>query len=250
MPAAIIGLGYLFYPWGYIVQIVALVHFFRRRPGGFWFFVIFFGGLIGAAVYIVVEMLPDAGLLRHAYRGYGRRSRIAVVRTAILDNPSAANLEELGELYWDEKEYAKAREAFERAVATRSGSPHSFYRRGLCSMELGQPAEAVPDFERVVRGDPKYDSYRAQLMLADAYALTGREQEAEPLFAEVIQHSNTPETLYIYAAFLKSQNRNGEARDWAQQLLQKKRTLPRHWQRIERPWFRKGQALLKELSAS
>jgi hypothetical protein len=65
-----------------------------------------------------------------------------------------------------------------------------------------------------------------------------------------VQHSNTPETLYAYSAFLKSQNRNDEARDWAQQLLQKKRTLPRYWQRIERPWFRKGEALLKELSVS
>lgn len=250
MPAAIIGFGYLFYPWGYVVQLVALVHFFRRRPNGFWIWVIFFGGFLGALVYIVVEMLPDAGLLRHAYRGYGRRSRISVVQTAILDNPSAANFEELGQLYWDEKEYAKARDAFDRAITTRSDSPDSFYRRGLCSMELGQSADAVPDFERVVRADPKYDSYRAQLMLAHAYAATGRDQEAAPLFAEVVQHSNTPETLYTYAAFLKSQNRNDEARDWAQQLLQKKRTLPRYWQRIERPWFLKGQALLKELSAS
>jgi len=33
-------------------------------------------------------------------------------------------------------------------------------------------------------------------------------------------------------------------------LLQKKRTLPRYWRRIERPWFRKGQSLLKELKLS
>jgi hypothetical protein len=66
----------------------------------------------------------------------------------------------------------------------------------------------------------------------------------------LVQHSNTPETLYAYSTFLKSQIRNDEARDWAQQLLQKKRTLPRYWQRIERPWFRKGEALLKELSVS
>jgi len=250
MPAAIIGLGYLFYPWGYIVQFVALVHFFRRRPNGFWIWIIFFGGFIGAVVYIVAEMLPEAGLLRHAYQGHGRRSRIAAVQTAILDNPSAANLEELGDLYWDEKEYVRAREAFDRAIATRSDSPHSFYRRGLCSMELGQPADAVPDLEQVVRADSKYDSYRAPLVLAHAYAMTGRDQEAAPLFAEVVQHSNTPETLYTYAAFLKSQNRNDEARDWLQQLLEKKRTLPRYWQRIERPWFLKGQALLKELSGS
>jgi hypothetical protein len=242
--------GYFFSPWGLIVQVVALVHFFRRRPSGFWLFVIFFGGSLGALVYIVIEMLPDAGLLRNVYQGYGRKSRIAVVETAILDNPSAANFEELGELYWDEKQYAKALEAFDRAIATRSDSPHCFYRRGLCRMALGQPAEAVPDFERVVRGDPKWDSYRVQLMLAKAYAATGRPQEAAPLFAEVVQHSNTPETLYSYAAFLKSQSRNEEAREWLRQLLQKKRTLPRYWQRIERPWFQKGEVLLKDLSVS
>jgi hypothetical protein len=245
-----LGLHYLFYPWGLILQVVALVHFFRRRPNGFWIIVIFFGGFLGALVYVVVEMLPDAALLRHTYQGYGRRSRIAVVARDILDNPSAANLEELGELYWDEKEYAKAREAFDRAIATRSDSPHSFYRRGLCTMELGESAVALPDFEHVVRTDPKFDSYRAQLMLAKAYIATGREQDAGPLLTEVIQHSNTPEALYTYAAFLKSQNRPAEARDWVQQLLQKQRTLPRYWQRIERPWFRKGETLLKELSAS
>jgi hypothetical protein len=246
----IFRLSYLFYPWGFIVQLVALVHFFRRRPHGFWLWVIFFGGFLGASVYIVAEMLPDAGLLRNVYQGYARKSRIAMVETAILDNPSAANLEELGELYWDEKQYAKAREAFDRAIATRSDSPHCFYRRGLCLMALGQPAAALPDFQHVLREDPKFDSYRAKLMLAEAYAATGQEQEAAPLFAEVVQHSSTPETLYMYAAFLKSQDRNEEAREWVGQLLQRKRTLPRHWQRVERPWFRKGQALLKKLSAS
>jgi hypothetical protein len=81
-------LTYLFYPWGLILQIVALVHFFSRRPDGFWVWVIFFGGFLGAAVvYIVAEVLPDAGLLRNTYQGYGRKSRINTVETAILDNP-------------------------------------------------------------------------------------------------------------------------------------------------------------------
>src|ERR1700694_2020305 len=178
----IFRLGYLFYPWGFIVQLVALVHFFRRRPDGFWLWVIFFGGFLGALVYIVAEMLPDAGLLRNVYRGSGRKTRIYGVETAIIDNPSAANLEELGELYWDEKQYEKAREAFDRAIATRSDSPHCFYRRGLCRMALGQPSAALPDFERVLRSDAKFDSYRAKLMLAEALAATGQEQAAAPLF--------------------------------------------------------------------
>jgi len=43
------GLRNLFYPWGFLVQIVALVHFVRRRPDGYWLYIILFGGFLGAA---------------------------------------------------------------------------------------------------------------------------------------------------------------------------------------------------------
>src|SRR6266566_2235903 len=182
------GLSYLFYPWGFIVQGLAIVHFVRRRPENYWFYIIFFGGFLGASVYIVAEVLPDLGLLRGVFQGFGRRSRIQKVETAI------------------------------------------------------------PDLERVVAGDRKFDYYRAAGLLANAYAQTGQLERADQLFAEVTQISTTPETLYNYAGFLKTANRREESREWAQKLLAKKRTLPRYMQRRERPWFRKGKALLKELA--
>ncbi len=80
---SVFGLSYLFYPWGYIVQILAIVHFVRRRPETYWFFIIFFGGFLGASVYIVAEVLPDLGLLRGVFQGFGRRSRIQKVETDI-----------------------------------------------------------------------------------------------------------------------------------------------------------------------
>jgi hypothetical protein len=66
----------------------------------------------------------------------------------------------------------------------------------------------------------------------------------------VAQFSTTTETLYNYAYFLRLAGRREEASEWAQKLLAKKRTLPRYMQRYERPWFRKGKALLKELTAA
>jgi hypothetical protein len=53
-------MGFLgfFYPWGIILQLIAVLHFFRRRPDNSWFFVIFFFGPPGALVYILVEMVP------------------------------------------------------------------------------------------------------------------------------------------------------------------------------------------------
>lgn len=242
-------LNHLFYPWGVILQVIAIVHFFRRRPEGYWFFVIFFGSFLGALVYIIVEMVPDLGLLRGAFQNLGRKSRIEFVETQILDNPSAANYEELGELYKDQKEFAKARDAFTKAIEARGDSVYTFYYRAQASLGLSDYAAAVPDLERVVASDAKFDYYRAGGLLADAYAKTGQLDRAAHLFADVTQISTTPETLYNYAAFLKLAGRTEEAKEWTQKLLSKKRTLPRYMQRIERPWFRKGYGLLKELTA-
>jgi len=242
------GLGHFYLSWGLLVQAFALIHFLRRRPEGYWFFVILFLGWLGAGVYIVAEVIPDLGLLRGVAQGFGRRSRIQKVETDIIDNPSAANYEELGELYKDQGQFEKGREAFTNAIAARSDSVYTFYSRALCSLALNDLSAAITDLERVVAADRKFDYYRAGGLLADAYARSGQLDRAEPLFTEVTQISTTPETLFNYASFLKTVNRREEAREWAQKLLAKKRTLPRYMQRRERPWFRKGQALLKDLA--
>jgi tetratricopeptide (TPR) repeat protein len=201
-------------------------------------------------VYILAEVLPDMGLLRSFFQGFGRRSRVKIVETQTLDNPSPANYEELGELYKDLGQFEKAREAFTKAIDARSASPYTFYSRAHCLLGLNDLAGAIPDLERVVAADRKFDYYRAGGLLADAYARTGQLERADQLFAEVTQISTTPETLYNYASFLKTANRREESREWLQKLEAKKRTLPRYMQRRERPWFRKGKALMKELATA
>ena len=241
--------SHLFYPWGFIVQIVALVHFFWRRRASFvWVWIIFIGGFVGAAAYLIVEVVAEAGLLRKAMERRARKTRITAVEARVLDNPSVANLEELGELYWDEKNHAKAREAFNRAVGVGTDSTRTFYRRGLCSLELGDAAASVPDLEYAFRTDPKVDFYRGGMFLARAYAATGRDAEAAQVFSEAMRHTSTPEMLCSYAAFLAGQNRKDEAREWLNHLEQTKRTAPRFVQRSERAWFNKGKALRKQLN--
>lgn len=243
------GLSFLIYPWGFIVQGIALWHFLKQRPENYWLFIIIFGGVLGAGVYVVVEMIPDLGLLRGVFQGFGRRSRIQELETQILDNPSAGNLEELAELHFEQKNYGKAREELNRAIATRSDSLHTFYLRAKSALGLGDFTGAIPDLLYVVGKDAKFDYYRATGLLGDAYARSGDLEKAGIYFAPAAQFSTTPETLYNFANYLKLAERKEEAREWAQKLVAKKRTLPRYMQRVERPWFRKGKALQKELAA-
>ena len=242
-------ISHLFYPWGILLQGAALFHFIRRRPDTFWIYVILFLGPPGAAIYLIAEALPDAGLLRGSFKAFPRRKRIRQLELAILDNPSAGNFEELGDLYMDEGKLAQARSAFDRAIAARSDTLDSFYRRGLCALLLGDAQAALPDLEKVVAKEPGYDFRRAYGLLAHAWALTGQKQRAEALFRETTALSTLSETYLNFAELLAGEGRNAEARAWAQKVLDKRPTMPGYLRRRERPWFRKANQLLKRVPA-
>jgi hypothetical protein len=237
------------FPWNFILQGIAIVHFIRRRPDTYWLYIILIGGWLGAIVYIFVEVLPDMGLLRQSFKVFPRRRRIRELEAIILDNPSAGNYEELADLYLEEGKYTRARECYDNAISSRTDSPDPFYRRGLAEMELGDFAAAVPDLERTTAKDPKYDFYRAAGLLAHAYARTGETEKAASLFQKTTQISTLSETYLNYSSFLASQGKPAEAREWAQKILAKKPTLPGYLKRRERPWFRKAKGLLKTLPA-
>jgi len=234
--------------WSIALRIVALVHFIRRRPDYYWIWVILFHW-IGALVYIVVEVIPDAGLLRSSFQVFPRRRRIQELERAIIDNPSAGNYEELGLLYLDDENFARARASYDRAISSRTDHPDPFYRRGIAEIELGDFAAAVPDLERAVTSDPDYDFHRAKGLLAWAYAQTGQIDKADAMFREATRISTLSDTYYHYALYLESQDRNAEARIWAQRILDKKPTMPGYLRRRERPWFRKASGLLGRLQA-
>jgi hypothetical protein len=232
--------------WAIALRIVAIVHFIRRRPDFFWLFVILFHW-VGALVYICVEVIPDAGLLRGSFQMFPRRRRIHELEREILDNPSAGNYEELGLLYLDDGDFARARACYDKAISSRTDSIDPFYRRGVAEVELGDFAAAVPDLERAVGADADYDFHRGKGLLAWAYAQTGQKEKADAMFREAVRISTISETYYHYALYLESQGRTAEAREWAQKILDKRATMPGYQKRRERPWFRKARGVLGSL---
>src|SRR6266487_5461829 len=134
----------LFYPYGIVLQAIALLHFARRRPDMYWLWIILIGGALGALVYIVVEVVPDVGLVRGAYQVFPRRKRIRELEGLVLDNPSVGNYEELGDLYLDDQQFTRARECFDRVIA-KSDSIDPFYCRALCAIRLNDFQSASAD---------------------------------------------------------------------------------------------------------
>ena len=236
----------LIYPYGIVLQALAILHFVRRRPETYWLWIILMFGGVGALIYIVVEVIPDVGLLRGTFQVFPRRKRIKALEGIVLDNPSVGNYEELGDLYLDDHQFARARECFDRVLA-KTESVDPLYRRALCEIALDDFAAAASDLERVIALEPKYDYQRAAGLRAHVLAKLGQRERAGALFADTLQTSTLSETQYNYACFLAAEGRHDEAREWAERILRKKATMPDYIRRRERPWFRKAKALKKKL---
>ncbi len=234
------------YSYGLFLQALAILHFVRRRPETYWLWIIIMFGGVGALIYIVVEVIPDVGLLRGAFQVFPRRKRIKELEGLVLDNPSVGNWEELGDLYLDDKQYAKARSCFDNVLA-KTETIDPFYRRALCEVALNDFAAAAADLEQVLAREPKYDYQRAAGLLAHVLAKIELPGKADSLFADTLQTSTLSETQYNYACFLAAQGRKDEARELAERILRKKATMPDYIRRRERPWFRKTAALLKRI---
>ena len=235
------------FPWGIALQALAIVHYVRRRPDTTWLWVIVFLGPPGALVYIAMEVVPDLSLLRQSYDSFGRRNRIRHLEALVLENPSPGNYEELGDLYLDEKKFARALDCYDRVLARPGDHLDARYRRAIAAIELEDFAAARQDLEQVTSLDPKYDSHRALALFAHACAKAGDGDRADSLFGQATAASTLSETYFNYASFLAAQGRAEEARDWARRIVARRDTMPRYLRRRDRPWFRKAKALLRDL---
>ena len=238
----------LFYPYGIVLQAIAILHFVRRRPGD-----------------LLALDHPDVWRRRraalHCHRGCSRR-RVAARRCSGLSTPQThqgiggAHLRQPvdRQLRRARRSVSRRPEVRARARMLRPGARENGVGRSLLS-----PGAVRARLERLCRrrrrsraGDrarPKYDYLRAAGLRAHALTKIGQGEKAHALFAETLQTSTLSETQYNYACFLAAEGRDAEARQWAEAILRKKATMPDYIRRRERPWFRKARALLKTAAA-
>lgn len=234
-----------FFGFGFILQIAAIIHWSRKRPAAYWLWIIIIFGGLGALAYFLVE--GDFREVTHAFKGPSRRKRIRTLQVLVIDNPSAGNYEELGELLLEDRRWREARDAFDQALSVRTDSIDPFYRRAIASSELGDAEAAIRDLEHVVRVDPKYGYWHAYCLYARSLAKSGRTADATAAFEKLAEKSTATETLYESANFFAENGRLDEAREIAQRIVARTITMPAYQRRRDRMWIRKTKALARKL---
>lgn len=238
------------FAYGFLLQIAAVIHWSRKRPDTFWLWIIIIGGFIGAFAYFLIEGWPDFNSIGRKLKGPGRRRRIRTLRAMVLDNPSAGNYEELGELLLQEKRWGEARDAYDKALAARTDSIDPFYRRAIALFHLRDYEGAAGDLKHVTAVDPKYDYSGAFCLYARTLGMMGKKAEALTAFEQLVERSHSAETLYEAAAFFAANGREIDAHEIVGRVIARELTMPRYQKRRDRVWLRKAKALGRKLRKS
>lgn len=121
--------------------------------------------------YVLALALTETGKLKEAIEEFKQ-----VVKLAIKDEPKILSLYNIGNAYFDLRNYQEAIESYQAALKLNPGLSKPHNNLGLAYAAAGRLADAVAEFKQAVQLKPDYAE--AHYNLGVAYAQLGRRAEA------------------------------------------------------------------------
>lgn len=222
----------------------------RRKAEERWFWLIpFVPG--GAIYYFFAVKLRDPGMAMLKQRmldGLKRPPSVEELEQQFARTPSLKNRVMLGQGLHDAGRFEDALKHFERALEERPGDKDALYGVGLCKLEMKDAAGAIDPLTELVDNHRNYRDYAAWPELAEALWFADREEECLALLEDLVRAAPRLRHHVVQAHYLSKAGRPSEARRVLREAMDEEKHQPRHVQRLNRPWMREANAMLRELA--
>jgi hypothetical protein len=237
-----------------LADVALVVH--AARTGRFtpWAYVIMFLPGVGAAAYVVVELLPE---WLGTYKG--RQAQISLARTI---NPTKRYRElkdDLAIVDTISNRVALAREClllekFDEAHAIlaelvklpQGDEPTYYMDKARAEFGLKRFGDAVQTLDDLRKHWPDYQSSEGHLLYACALGAAGREQEALAEYRALSNYYPGPEPRARIAQLLLRTGHADEAKREAEAIVLALRRSPRHVVKAQKEWLTAAEAILKK----
>ena len=190
----------------------------------FWVF-IYFGGYLGGEV-----------------RGFGNAFRQKQNFKRFLHNatvnPKDADAHvQLGLIYQQRRQDAKALDHFTKALAIDPEEIDANYQLGRISREKGELQEALDHFAIVVEQDEKYSLNEIWREIGATYLAANMYNEATDALEKYVERRPVdPEGLYYLGRALKGQGKSDRAREMFEQAVESVNSSPHYRRRAIQKW--------------
>ncbi|MFB6454467.1 hypothetical protein ACE38W_04280 [Chitinophaga sp. Hz27] len=234
-----------------LLNIACIVHALKSGNRDAIYLLIFLPGL-GAAVYFVMEILPDitnGTFGQQLVRFISPNGRIRECEKRVQITDTVTNRMLLAEAYAEQKQYSKAVELALSCANSYASDQGILLQLSRFQFMNQQYAESLANFDKLNKmPGVRMSNVADELIYAQALEATSQADKAEQAYQRIIQVHHSLEAMYYYGLLLRKQNRNPEAKIQFERTKAEISLHPRYIRRTIRKWVwlsRKELATLK-----
>jgi hypothetical protein len=225
-----------------LIQATLIIHVIRTGRPSWWIFLILFAPGIGSGIYILLEILPSAGLfpaLRKAeqkvIKTLDPTRELRAAQEAFDLAPTIGNRMRLAEASANMGDWAGAEILYRDSLAGQfSEDPAALIGHARALVELGRAQEALDRVNQLrVLGR---EGPNEALIFARAAEALGQNEDAAEAYAFAAPRIPTLEAQARYVRFLRLAGKDVDATRELQEFDARLARVPRHFQADARRW--------------
>ncbi len=227
------------------LQIACAIHVVRTGREYYWIMLILFVPLIGCAVYIATQVLPDLRTSRGVRRTGNRlikaidpERELRRLKDELALSDNIDNRLALAEECRQAGRLADAEELFQSCLSGPfAEDPHILLKLAEVRFERGSAEACRQTLDRLKSANPDFQSTDGHLLYARALEKLGDHDAALDEYAALSTSYPGEEARVRYGLLLASQGRADEAREQFEQTLLRARRAPGYYRRKEKYWI-------------
>ncbi len=238
-----------------IVQIALIVHAVRTGRSPYWVFILLLAPGIGSLAYFIIELLPEltgTHRARRAYRGIkktlnpGADLRQRQRQQQLSGSVDAAR--HLAREFIASGNFAAAIEHYEQAL-TGLYEDDPDLLLGLAKAQFGNKdyQQSKQTLNRLIEKNPDFKSPEGHLLYARAAEHCGDLVLAENEYKAVAAYYAGAEAKVRYAALLERVDKNDDALEVYEDIVNIAELAPRHYRKAQKRWISQARDAVSQL---
>ncbi len=234
----LLGLVFLFQLWMFVDAV--------RREEWLWAILIWiFPGFTALWYFFMVYRAAPSATLGFELPGAGRRHRIKELETLIHNLDKPHHYLELGDIYFQKGNLAKAEENYRASLARDPDDIDARAHLGQCLLRQKKVDEASPILYKVCAENPKHDYGYSLMAYAEALQLLGNVDGAITVWKEVLNdHSYARARVQLGELYMAKGERTLAEAELTGAIYDD-RHAPAFQRKRDRIWIRKARAILR-----
>ena len=227
-----------------LVQILCIYHVVSSGRDKYWIGLILMAPGIGSLIYVLTQVLPDAGksrtaasLKENAIKAMdpNRELREALQDFDLLE--SVDNRIRLADALYELEKYEEAEPHLKICLqGAHKNDPHMLIRLASIRLELGDPNAALALLDQLQENNKGFNSQNGHMLYSRALEAAGRTEEALSSFASLVDYATGEEARVRYGFLLQNDSRHSEAVQIFEEVIKRVGRGTKFYRRAQRHW--------------